>query len=44
MLQAFDPFAYVAGILVVIVACLMAAFFPAVRAARLDPMTTLRAD
>jgi len=30
--------------LVVVAACLTASFFPALRAARLDPMTTLRAD
>jgi predicted permease len=44
MLQAFDPVAYVAGALVVVIACLMASSFPALRAARLDPMSTLRAD
>ena len=44
MLQAFDPVAYVAGALVVVIACLMASSIPALRAARLDPMTTLRAD
>ena len=44
MLQAFDPVAYVAGALVVVVACLMASSIPALRAARLDPMSTLRAD
>jgi len=43
-LQAFDPLAYLAGTLVVVAACLTASFFPALRAARLDPMTTLRAD
>jgi predicted permease len=44
MLRAFDPFAYVAGTLVVVIACVVASSFPALRAARLDPMTTLRAD
>ncbi|HMJ82607.1 MAG TPA: FtsX-like permease family protein, partial [Vicinamibacterales bacterium] len=44
MLQAFDPVAYVAGALVVVIACLMASSIPALRAARLDPMSTLRAD
>jgi hypothetical protein len=44
MLQAFDPLAYLAGAAVVIVACLGASSIPALRAARLDPMTTLRAD
>ena len=44
MLQAFDPLAYVVGTLVVVIACLVASSFPALRAARIDPMTTLRAD
>jgi predicted permease len=44
MLQAFDPFSYVAGTLVVVGACVLASTFPALRAARIDPMTTLRAD
>ena len=44
MLQAFDPLAYVVGTLVVVIACVVASSFPALRAARLDPMTSLRAD
>ncbi len=44
MLQAFALLAYVAGTLVVIVACIAASCVPAFRAARIDPMTTPRAD
>jgi predicted permease len=44
MLQAFDPLAYLGGTLVVVIACVAASSFPALRAARIDPMTTLRAD
>ncbi|OLE78865.1 MAG: hypothetical protein AUF76_18280 [Acidobacteria bacterium 13_1_20CM_2_65_9] len=44
MINVFDLFAYISGMLVVVAACLTASFFPALRAARLDPMTTLRAD
>jgi ABC-type antimicrobial peptide transport system permease subunit len=44
MIQPFDPPAYVAGVLVVLAACTIAASVPAFRAARIDPMTTLRAD
>jgi predicted permease len=44
MLRAFDPTAYVAGVIVVVAACAIASSIPARRAARIDPMTTLRAD
>jgi putative ABC transport system permease protein len=44
MVDVFDSSAYVAGVGVVVAACLLAAWFPALRAARLNPMTTLRAD
>jgi len=44
MLQAFDPLAYLAGTMVVVSACLAASFVPALRAARVDPMSMLRAD
>ena len=44
MVDTFDQIAYVAGTIVVIVAWLVAACVPAFRAARIDPMTTLRAD
>ena len=39
-----DPVAYVASLLVIVAACLLAAWIPAARAARLDPMRTLRQE
>ena len=39
-----DPVAYAASLLVIIVACLFAAWIPATRAARVDPMQTLRQE
>ena len=39
-----DPVAYAASLLVVVAACLLAAWIPATRAARLDPMQTLRRE
>ncbi len=39
-----DPIAYVASLLVIVAACLLAAWLPATRAARLDPMQTLRQE
>ncbi|HEX6162517.1 MAG TPA: ABC transporter permease [Vicinamibacterales bacterium] len=39
-----DPIAYAGGMLVIVAACLLAAAIPAARAARLDPMRTLRQD
>jgi ABC-type antimicrobial peptide transport system permease subunit len=42
--RVFDPLAYAASLLTIIVACLAAAALPALRAARIDPMTTLRQD
>jgi predicted permease len=39
-----DPVAYVASLLVVVAACLLAAWIPASRAAHVDPMTTLRQE
>jgi putative ABC transport system permease protein len=44
ILQPYDPFAYCAGVVVVFAACVLASWFPARRASRIDPMTTLRAD
>jgi len=37
-----DPLPYVGSIIVIVAACLFAAWIPATRAARLDPMQTLR--
>lgn len=39
-----DPVAYIGSLIVIIAACLLAAWIPASRAARVDPMTTLRQD
>jgi predicted lysophospholipase L1 biosynthesis ABC-type transport system permease subunit len=44
MLAAFDPLSYITGIAVVVLARLGASCIPAMRAARIAPMTTLRAD
>jgi putative ABC transport system permease protein len=37
-----DPVAYVSSLLSIVAACLLAAWIPASRASRLDPMQTLR--
>ncbi len=39
-----DPVAYLSSLLVIVVACLFAAWIPASRAARVDPMKTLRQE
>ena len=39
-----DPVAYAASLILIIAACLLAASVPAMRASRLDPMTTLRQE
>jgi ABC-type lipoprotein release transport system permease subunit len=39
-----DPVAYVGSLVAIVGACLLAAWIPASRAARLDPMRTLRQD
>jgi len=39
-----DPVAYLSSLLVIVVACLLAAWIPSSRAARVDPMTTLRQE
>jgi hypothetical protein len=39
-----DPVAYAASLLVVVAACLLAVWIPATRAARVDPMKTLRQE
>jgi ABC-type antimicrobial peptide transport system permease subunit len=44
IVKVTDPFAYAGSLLLIIAACLLAASIPASRAARLDPMQTLRQD
>ena len=44
IVQVTDPVAYLASLGVIVTACLLAAWIPAARAARIDPMRTLRQD
>ncbi len=44
IVRVTDPVAYVSSLLVIVVACLFAAWIPASRAARVDPMKTLRQE
>ena len=44
IVHVLDPVAYAASLMVIIAACLVAASIPATRAARLDPMRTLRQE
>jgi predicted permease len=44
IVQVFDPVAYGASLLVVVVSCVVAALIPAMRAARIDPIAALRQD
>jgi hypothetical protein len=44
IVRLLDPMAYVAGVLLIIAGCAAAAWVPTVRAARLDPMKSLRHD
>jgi len=39
-----DPIAYLSSLLVIVVACLFAAWLPASRATKVDPMQTLRQE
>jgi ABC-type antimicrobial peptide transport system permease subunit len=42
--RVFDPVAYVASVLCILGACMLAGWVPAQRAARIDPIATLRQD
>jgi len=44
IVRVTDPIAYVSSLLLIVAACLFAAWIPATRAARLDPMQTLRQE
>ena len=44
MVHVTDPVAYLSSLLVIVVACLFAAWLPASRAAKVDPMKTLRQE
>ena len=44
IVHLLDPVAYVSGILLIIFACGVAAWFPTMNAARIDPMKSLRHD
>ena len=44
IVHVLDPVAYAGSVLFIVAACLLAASIPAARAARLDPMRTLRQD
>jgi predicted permease len=44
IVQVLDPVAYASALLVIVAACALAASVPAIRAARVDPMVTLRSE
>lgn len=44
IVRVTDPIAYTASLVLIVGACLLAAWIPSARAARLDPMKTLRQD
>jgi predicted permease len=44
VVDVFDPVAYAAGLLVIVTSCAVAVSVPALRAARIDPIATLRKD
>ena len=44
VVHVFDPVAYAASLACIVTACALAALIPALRAARIDPMTTLRQE
>jgi predicted lysophospholipase L1 biosynthesis ABC-type transport system permease subunit len=44
LIKVFDPAAYTSGVLIIVVSCALAATVPALRAAGIDPIATLRQD
>jgi ABC-type antimicrobial peptide transport system permease subunit len=44
VVHVLDPVAYVGSVLIIAAVCLVSAAVPALRAARFDPMATLRKD
>jgi len=44
IVNVFDLPAYAASLLCIVIACILAASLPAARAARIDPIATLRQD
>ena len=44
IVDVFDPIAYVTSLLVIVMSCALAVSLPALRAARIDPVATLRKD
>ncbi len=44
VVRVLDPAAYSAGLLVIVTACVLAASIPALRAARIDPIVTLKRE
>ena len=44
VVDVLDPVAYAASLLVIVTSCLLAVSVPALRAARIDPIATLRKD
>ena len=44
VVRLFDPVAYAASLLCIVIACACAALIPALRAGRIDPIATLRQD
>ena len=44
LIRVFDPAAYTMSLLIIVVSCALAGAVPALRAARIDPIATLRQD
>jgi ABC-type lipoprotein release transport system permease subunit len=44
IVHVFDPVAYAASLACIVTGCVLAALLPALRAARIDPMRTLRQE